>query len=120
MHAHRAMAKESELILVRTLAFDPSVFPGYRHSTTDPQVKAATKLQFPCFHDRVDVSLHSIFSKSLRMRSRTKFCERGKNWRESGYLAASCNVSRAGRVEDLLHAFPLKPASFDPSLYLAA
>lgn len=34
------MAKESELILVRTLEFDPSVFPGYRHSTTDPQVKA--------------------------------------------------------------------------------
>ncbi|CAN0576153.1 unnamed protein product, partial [Ectocarpus sp. 12 AP-2014] len=31
---HRAMARESELIMVRCLAFDPSVFPGYRHSTT--------------------------------------------------------------------------------------
>ncbi|CAM9927215.1 unnamed protein product [Pylaiella littoralis] len=35
----KAMAKESELILVRCLTFDPSVFPGYRHSTTDPQAK---------------------------------------------------------------------------------
>eukprot|EP00752_Nemacystus_decipiens_P014195 g12624.t1 len=35
----KAMAKESQLVLVRTLAFDPSVFPGYRHSTTDPQAK---------------------------------------------------------------------------------
>ncbi|CAB1101196.1 unnamed protein product [Ectocarpus sp. CCAP 1310/34] len=35
----KAMARESELIMVRCLAFDPSVFPGYRHSTTDPQAK---------------------------------------------------------------------------------
>lgn len=32
------MAKESGLVLVRSLAFDPSVFPGYGHSTTDPKV----------------------------------------------------------------------------------
>ncbi|CAM9548908.1 unnamed protein product, partial [Ectocarpus sp. 4 AP-2014] len=35
----KAMARESDLIMVRCLAFDPSVFPGYRHSTTDPQAK---------------------------------------------------------------------------------
>ncbi|CAM9538179.1 unnamed protein product [Ectocarpus fasciculatus] len=35
----KAMARESELVMVRCLAFDPSVFPGYRHSTTDPQAK---------------------------------------------------------------------------------
>ncbi|CAM9709817.1 unnamed protein product, partial [Scytosiphon promiscuus] len=35
----KGMAKESGLVMVRCLAFDPSVFPGYRHSTTDPQAK---------------------------------------------------------------------------------
>lgn len=47
------MAKESELVLLRTLAFDPSVFPGYRHSTTDPQVKAGSKkIAVPMFPQR--------------------------------------------------------------------
>ncbi|CAM9923352.1 unnamed protein product, partial [Hapterophycus canaliculatus] len=35
----KGMAKESGLVMVRCLAFDPSVFPGYRHSTTDPQAR---------------------------------------------------------------------------------
>ncbi|CAM9298448.1 unnamed protein product [Discosporangium mesarthrocarpum] len=35
----KAMAEEGNLVMLRTLVFDPTLFPGYHHSTTDPRAK---------------------------------------------------------------------------------